>query len=122
MSHELRTPLNSIIGYTKLMLDGLEGDINEEQQEDLHTVYTNGKHLLELINGLLYLSRIEAGKIVLSYEAFTISDLLAEVIPAVEPLAREKGLTLTYSVAPDIDNLCPYVVTNSAGGRIIRRR
>jgi len=105
MSHELRTPLNSIIGYTKLMLDGLEGDINEEQKQDLQTVYNNSKHLLELINGLLDLSRIEAGKTVLSYEAFTISDLLSEVIPGMEQLAREKGLALTYSVTPDIDNL-----------------
>jgi len=87
------------------MLDGLEGDINEEQQNDLQTVYNNSKHLLELINGLLDLSRIEAGKTVLSYEAFTISDLLSEVIPGMEQLAREKGLALTYSVAPDIDNL-----------------
>ncbi len=105
MSHELRTPLNSIIGYTKLMLDGLEGDINEEQQKDLHTVYTNSKHLLELINDLLDLSRIEAGKTVLSYGTFTISDLLSEVIPSIEQLAREKGLILTYSVTPGIDNL-----------------
>ncbi len=105
MSHELRTPLNSIIGYTKLILDGLEGDINEEQQKDLQSVYNNGKHLLELINDLLDLSRIEAGKTVLSYGTFTISDLLAEVIPTVEQLAREKGLTLTYSVAPDIGSL-----------------
>ena len=105
MSHELRTPLNSIIGYTKLMLDGLEGDVNEEQKQDLQTVYNNSKHLLELINGLLDLSRIEAGKTVLNYEAFTISDLLSEAIPGMEQLAREKGLTLTYSVTPDIDNL-----------------
>jgi signal transduction histidine kinase len=106
MSHELRTPLNSIIGYTKLMLDGLEGDINEEQQKDLHTVYRNSKHLLELINDLLDVAKIEAGKIVLSCEEFTISDFLAEVIPSVELLAREKGLTLTYSIAPGIDQLC----------------
>jgi len=105
MSHELRTPLNSIIGYTKLMLDGLEGDINEEQQKDLHAVYTNGKHLLELINDLLDLSKIEAGKVELSYQEFTVSDLLAVVIPTVEQLARQKGLTLTYFVAPAIDNL-----------------
>ncbi|MBA7697989.1 Sensor histidine kinase RcsC [subsurface metagenome] len=105
MSHELRTPLNSIIGYTKLMLDGLEGDINEEQKQDLQTVYNNSKHLLELINGLLDLSRIEAGKTVLSYGTFPISDLLSEVIPGMEQLAREKGLALTYSVTPDIDNL-----------------
>ena len=105
MSHELRTPLNSIIGYTKLMLDGLDGDVNEEQRKDLHTVYTNSKYLLELINGLLDLSKIEAGKVVLSYQTFSISELLAGVIPSMEQLAREKGLTLTYSVAPDIDHL-----------------
>ncbi len=105
MSHELRTPLNSIIGYTKLMLDGLEGDINEEQEKDLHTVYTNSKHLLELINDLLDLSRIEAGKTVLNYKTFTISDLLSKVIPTIEPLAREKGLTLTYSVTPGTDSI-----------------
>jgi len=105
MSHELRTPLNSIIGYTKLMLDGLEGDISEEQRKDLHTVYTNSKHLLELINDLLDLSKIEAGKVVLNYEAFTISELLDGVVPSMGQLAREKGLTLTYSVAPDIDHL-----------------
>jgi len=105
MSHELRTPLNSIIGYTKFMLDGLEGDINEEQRKDLHTVYTSSKHLLELINDLLDLAKIEAGKIVLSCGTFTISDLLAEVIPGVEQLAREKGLALTSSVAPTINYL-----------------
>ncbi|MBA7636813.1 Sensor histidine kinase RcsC [subsurface metagenome] len=105
MSHELRTPLNSIIGYTKLILDGTEGDINEEQKQDLQTVHKNSQHLLELINDLLDLSRIEAGKTVLSYGTFTISDLLSEVIPAIEQLAREKGLTLTYSVVPDIDSL-----------------
>ncbi len=105
MSHELRTPLNSIIGFTKLIMDGLEGDINEEQGKDLYTVYTSSQHLLELINDLLDLSRIEAGKVVLSYETFTISDLLSEVIPGMEQLAREKGLTLTYSLVPDIGNL-----------------
>lgn len=105
MSHELRTPLNSIIGYTKLMADGLAGDIDEKQEKFLHIVYRNSKHLLELINGLLDLSRIEAGKTVLSYEVFPISDLLSEVIPSMEQLGRERGLVLTYSVAPDIDSL-----------------
>jgi len=105
MSHELRTPLNSIIGYTKLMADGLAGDINEKQEKFLHIVYRNSKNLIELINDLLDLSRIEAGKTVLSYETFTISDLLAEVIPSVEQMAGEKGLVLTHSIAPDIDSL-----------------
>jgi signal transduction histidine kinase len=105
MSHELRTPLNSIIGYTKLILDGIEGEINVEQRKDLQTVYNNSKHLLELINGLLDLSRIEAGKTVLTYGTFTIFDLLSEVIPTMNQLARQKGLDLSYSVAPDTDHI-----------------
>ncbi len=105
MSHELRTPLNSIIGYTKLMMDGLEGDINEEQRQDLQIIHTNSKHLLGLINDLLDLAKIEAGKIVLSYETFAISDLLDEAIPVVERLATDKGLTFACSVSPDIGSL-----------------
>ncbi|MCJ7515413.1 MAG: HAMP domain-containing histidine kinase, partial [Dehalococcoidia bacterium] len=105
MSHELRTPLNSIIGYTKLILNGIEGEINDEQRQDLKTVYANSKHLLELINDLLNLSRIEAGKTVLNYGIFTISDLLSGVIPIINQLAREKGLDLTYTVDPTIEHL-----------------
>jgi len=100
MSHELRTPLNSIIGYTKLMLDGIEGEINDEPKHDLQNVHTNSKHLLDLINDLLDLSRIEAGKTVLTYDTFAIPDLLSEVIPVMNQLARQKGLDLSYSVAP----------------------
>jgi signal transduction histidine kinase len=105
MSHELRTPLNSIIGYTKLMLDGIEGEINDEQRQDLQTVYSNGKHLLELINDLLDLSRIEAGKTVLNYGTFNIPDLLSEIIPGINQLARSKGLELNYSFTPNMEQL-----------------
>jgi PAS domain S-box-containing protein len=105
MSHELRTPLNSIIGYTKLMLDGLEGEINEEQRQDLQTVYKNSQSLLALINDLLDLSKIEAGKVTVTNEAFAITELLDEVVPAIKWLAEEKGLTLEYSVTPTIDHL-----------------
>ncbi len=105
MSHELRTPLNSIIGYTRLMYDGLEGDINEEQKQDLLAVYNNGKMLLELINGLLDLSKIEAGKMVMAYEVFPVSALINEIIATIEPLAKEKGLTLSHQIDPVIDNI-----------------
>lgn len=105
MSHELRTPLNSIIGYTKLMLDGLEGEINEEQHKDLQTVYNNSRSLLALINDLLDLSKIEAGKITVSYEAFTIDELIDDVIPSMKQLAEGKGLALKHSVAPGINHL-----------------
>jgi signal transduction histidine kinase len=105
MSHELRTPLNSIIGYTKLMLDGLEGEINEEQHKDLQTVYNNSRSLLALINDLLDLAKIEAGKVTVSNEVFTVAELLDEALPAIRWLAGEKGLALDYKVAPGIGHL-----------------
>jgi PAS domain S-box-containing protein len=105
MSHELRTPLNSIIGYTKLMLDGLEGEITEEQRKDLRTVYNNSQSLLALINDLLDLSKIEAGKVTVTNEAFTLTELLDEVLPFMRRLAEGKGLALEYMVAPGIDHL-----------------
>jgi signal transduction histidine kinase len=105
MSHELRTPLNSIIGYTKLMLDGMEGSINTEQKEDLQTVYDNSKHLLSLINDLLDLSKIEAGKFEILKEEFTVSDLISKIVPGMEKLAKDKGLELSYNVGPGIEQL-----------------
>jgi signal transduction histidine kinase len=105
MSHELRTPLNSIIGYTKLMLDGLEGEINEEQHKDLQTVYNNSRSLLALINDLLDLAKIEAGKVTVSNEVFTVAELLDKALPAIRWLAGEKGLALDYKVAPGIGHL-----------------
>jgi signal transduction histidine kinase len=105
MSHELRTPLNSIIGYTKLILDGMEGEINDEQQEDLSIIYNNSQHLLRLINDLLDKSKIEAGKVVLNYESFTLSKLLDNVIPGIKQLASAKGLVLISSVDSENDNV-----------------
>jgi signal transduction histidine kinase len=105
MSHELRTPLNSIIGYTKLMLDGLEGEINEEQHKDLQTVYNNSRSLLALINDLLDLAKIEAGKVTVSNEVFTVAELLDKALSAIRWLAGEKGLALDYKVAPGIGHL-----------------
>ncbi len=105
MSHELRTPLNSIIGYTKLMLDGLEGEISDEQRKDLETVYRNSQSLLTLINDLLDLSKIEAGRVTVNDEAFTVAELLDDVMPAVERLAEVKGLALEYKVDPGIDHI-----------------
>ncbi len=105
MSHELRTPLTSIIGYTKLMLDGLEGEITEEQRQDLQTVYNNSQSLLALINDLLDLSKIEAGKVTVTNETFTLTELLNEALPAIRWLAEKKGLVLEYTVAPGIDHL-----------------
>lgn len=105
MSHELRTPLNSIIGFTKLILDGLDGEINKEQCQDLEIVHASSQHLLKLINDLLNLSKIEAGKVELNYQEFPLSDLLSEILPGIEHLAKEKGLTLECSTATGIESL-----------------
>jgi signal transduction histidine kinase len=70
MSHELRTPLNSIIGFSDMMINGTAGDLNEKQIRYMHHISQGGKHLLELINDILDLSKIEAGKMELNREFF----------------------------------------------------
>ena len=76
MSHELRTPMNSIIGYTELLVDRVDGDINEEQEKSLKKVVNNSKHLLQLINDILDMSKIESGKIELAPEETDITQLI----------------------------------------------
>jgi PAS domain S-box-containing protein len=105
MSHELRTPLNSIIGYTKLILDGMEGAITNEQKEDLQTVYNNSKHLLSLINDLLDLSKIEAGKYEIHKDEIATAELLGKIVPGMEKLARDKGLSLSSEINPGAEKI-----------------
>lgn len=102
MSHELRTPLNSIIGYTQLILDGIDGPITDEQREDLERIEKNGKHLLQLINDILDLSKIEAGKMELKIEKVSLKEVVDGVIPMIEPLTREKKLSLILKYDKDI--------------------
>jgi len=80
VSHELRTPMNAIIGYTKLMLDGLDGDLTEQQTADLERVVQAADNLLGLINGLLDLAKIEAGKMELNAEEVDIPLVIDDVI------------------------------------------
>jgi len=102
MSHELRTPLNSIIGYTSLILQGMVGEINQEQREQLTVVKKNANHLLSLINDILDISRIEAGKVELSLEEFSLDDVVREVVETLLPAASEKDLELLTEVPEDI--------------------
>ena len=95
MSHELRTPLVSIMGFTELMMLGYSGDTTEEQQQQLNTVYNNAKHLLNLINGVLDISKIEAGKFELYPAEFNFNDLLSEVLEALTPKSLEKSLEMS---------------------------
>jgi PAS domain S-box-containing protein len=94
MSHELRTPLNAIMGFTGTMLMGLPGPLTEEQAKQLRIVDANSRHLLSLINELLDLARIEAGKTELTMEQLEAGGLLTDVAARLRPLAADKGLQL----------------------------
>ena len=98
MSHELRTPLNSIIGFTSIILQGMSGDLNEEQKTQLGMVYDSAKHLLSLINDILDLSKIEAGKIEILPTEFDLRELIDNVQTMVAPMVREKGLALETEI------------------------
>jgi two-component system sensor histidine kinase/response regulator len=94
ISHELRTPLNSIIGFSTVMLDELDGPISAMQREDLKTINQNGRFLLHLINELLDLSRIDAGKLDLNIQTVNLRQVIAEVIDMVGGLLHSKPIAL----------------------------
>lgn len=102
MSHELRTPLNSIIGYTGIMLMGMTGNLTEEQDRQLTKVKNNARHLLSLINDILDVSKIEAGRVELSIEEVKVSDLVKEVMDTVHPRALEKSLSVSEKIPADL--------------------
>jgi PAS domain S-box-containing protein len=96
MSHELRTPLNAIIGFTGTMLMKLPGPINDEQVKQLRMVQSSARHLLSLINDLLDLTRIDAGRVELELASLSCKPLIAEVLNSFKPQARSKGLALEF--------------------------
>jgi PAS domain S-box-containing protein len=100
MSHELRTPLNAIIGFTGTLLMKLPGPLSAGQEKQLRTIQASGRHLLSLINDLLDLAKIEAGKVQLKFEPVPCQTLLEEVVAALRPQAEGKGLRLDLAM-PD---------------------
>jgi len=102
MSHELRTPLNSIIGFTGIILQGMSGEISWEQRKQLTMVKNSANHLLSLINDVLDISKIEAGRVELSLEEFRLNDVVSEVADDFSIAVSEKGLELIVEVPENV--------------------
>jgi signal transduction histidine kinase len=103
MSHELRTPLNAIIGFSEVLAEQMFGDVNEKQLDYLKDIHSSGHHLLTLINDILDLSKIEAGRMELELSSFDLGLLLDNSMTLVRERASRHGLTLALDVADDID-------------------
>ena len=101
MSHELRTPMNAIIGYSEMLIEEAEDRKLDGFAPDLNKIRSAGKHLLSLINDVLDLSKIEAGKMTLFLEEFDVSAMIHEVVSTIQPLMEKNGNTLAVSVSPD---------------------
>ena len=102
MSHELRTPMNAILGFVEMMLDEIYGEVPPHLREPLTDVQTNGKHLLRLINDVLDLSKIEAGRMELVLAEYSVQDVVETVRTSLQSLALEKGLDFVAAVEDDI--------------------
>ena len=96
MSHELRTPINALIGYTALMLDRIYGELNDRQEEGLNRIRAAAQHLLALINDILDLAKIEAGRMPLHLEDTVLQEVMREASVQIDPLIKKKGLTYRW--------------------------
>jgi signal transduction histidine kinase len=94
MSHELRTPLNAIIGFSEVLLEKLFGEVNEKQEDYLRDIYTSGKHLLGLINDILDLSKVEAGRMELDRSTFDVAGAIANAMTLVRERAQRHNVKL----------------------------
>lgn len=105
MSHELRTPLNAIIGFSELMKDGISGQLNKTQQEHVNLIYSSGQHLLSLINDILDLSKIEAGKLVLHLSEFPLSEILENSCALLSEKAKKNHIQLSLDIDPTLKTI-----------------
>ena len=102
MSHELRTPLNAIIGFSEILRDAILGPVNESQEELIRDIHTSGHHLLDMINGILDLAKIEAGKMDLQLEIFSVETAMAEVNAIVNAIANKKQIQPALDFEQDV--------------------
>ena len=105
MSHELRTPLNAVIGFSEVLLERMFGDLNERQEEYIRDIWGSGKHLLELLNEILDLSKVEAGRMELEPTTFAVHDALEYGLSLVRERAARHGIALTLDVADDVGQI-----------------
>jgi len=105
MSHELRTPLNSIIGFSEFLADEKAGSLNPQQQEYVKDVLNSGRHLLRLINDVLDLSKIEAGRMDVFAESFDVKKVIHEACSTIAPLADKKGIAVTAKLSSAIETM-----------------
>jgi protein-histidine pros-kinase len=102
MSHELRTPLNGIIGFAEFLVDGKPGKLNAKQTEYLTDILNSGRHLLQLINDVLDLAKVEAGKMEFNPETFLVAKAIDEVCAVAKPIAQKKNIMVSVQVAPGL--------------------
>ena len=105
MSHELRTPLNAVIGFSEVLLDQMFGQVNSRQAEYLRDIWSSGRHLLELLNDVLDLSKVEAGKMHLEPSTFLVSDAIAQTVMLVRERAQAHAIELIVVVDPDVKDI-----------------
>ncbi len=105
MSHELRTPLNAVIGFSEVLLDRMAGALNDQQDEYVRDIHGAGKHLLELLNEILDLSKIEAGRMELDEVEFSVEDVLRGAMALVRERATRHGIAIDVDVADDVGTL-----------------
>jgi PAS domain S-box-containing protein len=105
MSHELRTPLNAIIGFSEVLGDGLIGDLSDQQKKFIGDIFSSGKHLLSLINDILDLSKVEAGKMMLDLESVQISSLFANSLSIIKEKAQARHINLTLNAPSELGSI-----------------
>jgi len=105
MSHELRTPLNAVIGFSEVLLDRMFGEINERQDEYLRDIWNSGRHLLEILNEILDLSKVEAGQMVLEPSTFSVSSAFEYCLTTVRERATSHAITVTVDVADEVGTI-----------------